>query len=97
MRQRVEVADVVALDLKLGAVLGAGGEDVFDVREGVPEDALARAFEIWPLPFVLEALVAGEHRVEAEIHRAHVERGDFRLEGRGGPPPPLDRPRSPPR
>ena len=31
MRQRVEMADVVALDLEARAVLGAGGQDVFDV------------------------------------------------------------------
>ena len=47
------------------------------------EDAVARAFEIGPLPVVLEFLVALEHRIEPEIHRAHVERGDLGLEGRG--------------
>ena len=52
--QRVEVADVVALDLEARAVLGAGCQDVFDVREGVLEDALARAFEVRLLPVVLE-------------------------------------------
>jgi hypothetical protein len=37
--QRVEVADVVALDLEAGVVRAAGLEDVLDVLEGVPEDA----------------------------------------------------------
>ena len=50
--------------------------------EGVLEDAVARAFEIGPLPVVLELLEAVEHRVEAEVHRAHVERGDLGLEDR---------------
>ncbi len=90
-RERVEMADVVALDLEAGAVLGAGREDVFDVGEGVLEDALARALEIGLLPVVFEGLLAGEHRVEPEIHRAHVERGDLRLEGRGGTDALLDR------
>ena len=72
--QRVEMPDVVALDLEARAVLGAGREDVFDVLERVLEDAVARAFEIRLLPVVFElALEAREHRVEAEIHRAHVE------------------------
>jgi hypothetical protein len=39
VREGVEVADVVALDLEAGAVLGAGGQDVFDVLERVLEDA----------------------------------------------------------
>ena len=73
MGQRVEMADVVALDLEAGAVLGAGGQDVFDVLEGVLEDAVLRACEIGLLPVVLEVLEALQHRVEAEIHRPHVE------------------------
>ena len=84
--------DVVALDLEARAVLGAGRQDVFDVREGVLEDAVARAFQIRLFPGVLElALEAREHRVEAEIHRAHVERGDLRLERRGRAHALLDR------
>ena len=50
MGKRVEVADVVAFDLEAGAVAGAGRENVFDVGKGVLEDAVARAFEIGPLP-----------------------------------------------
>ena len=80
MRQRVEMADVVALDFEARAVLGAGGEDVGDVLEGVLEDAVVRAFEIGALPVVLELLETVQHRVETEIHRAHVERGDLGLE-----------------
>ena len=34
------------------------------------------------LPVEFELLVFGEQMIQAEIHRAHVERGDFRLEGR---------------
>ena len=33
MGERVEMADVVALDLEARAVLGAGRQDVFDVAE----------------------------------------------------------------
>src|SRR6185295_10663171 len=80
--QRVEMADVVALDLEARAVLGAGGQDVFDIRKAVFEDALARALEIGPLPVMLERLEALEHGIKAEIHRAHVERRDLRLEDR---------------
>src|SRR5688572_31647661 len=71
--QRVEVADVVALDLEAGAVAGTGGEDVLDVGERILEDALARAFQIGPLPVVLELLLALQHGVEPEVHAAHVE------------------------
>jgi hypothetical protein len=40
VRERVEMADVVALDLEARAVLGAGRQDVLDVLEGVLEDAV---------------------------------------------------------
>src|SRR4029079_6511514 len=82
--QRVEMADIVALDLEAGAIVGAGGEDVLDVGEGVLEHASARALLIRPLPVMFELpLEARDHRIEPEIHGAHVERGDLGLEGRG--------------
>jgi hypothetical protein len=80
VRGGVQVADVVALDLEARAVLAARGQDVGDVAEGVLEDALVGAREVGLLPVVLELLVAPEHLVQAEVHRAHVERGDLGLE-----------------
>ena len=56
MGKRVEMADVVALDLEARAVFRAGRKDVFDVAERVAEDAVARAFEIGLFPFLLEVL-----------------------------------------
>ena len=53
MRGRVEMADVVALELEARAVLAARGEDVGDVLEGVLEDAVVAAREVGPLPVVL--------------------------------------------
>src|SRR6185503_11283077 len=73
MRGGVEVPDVVALDLEARAIAGARSEDVLDVLERVLEDAVLRSREIGPLPIELERRVALEHRIEAEIHRAHVE------------------------
>ena len=55
-----------------------------DVAERVPEDAVVEAREVGPLPVVLELLEARQHREQAEIHRAHVERRDLRLEMRAG-------------
>ena len=40
VRRRVQVPDVVALDLEARAVVRARGQDVLDVLERVPEDAL---------------------------------------------------------
>src|SRR6476620_4661143 len=83
MAQRVQMPNVIALDLEPGAVSGAGGQNVLDVREGVLEHAAARPLEIRFLPVVFElALEPGDHRVKAEIHRAHVERGNLGLESR---------------
>src|SRR5450756_2761732 len=84
MLERVEMADIIALDLETGVIFRAGSEDVFNVSEGVLEHALLGPFQIRLFPVVFEvALVARDHRVEPEIHRAHVERSDLRLEGRG--------------
>ena len=47
--------------------------------------------EIRALPVVLEFLEALQHRKEAEVHRAHVERRDFGLELQRGLQPLLDR------
>ena len=59
MGERVEMADVVALDLEAGAVLGAGGGDVLDVLEGVLEDGVDGLLEIGTLPLVFEVLETG--------------------------------------
>src|SRR5208337_1510802 len=50
MRERIQMPDVVALNLETGSVLGACGQDALDVRERILEDALARTFEIGSLP-----------------------------------------------
>src|SRR5436190_19487792 len=73
MTQRVQVPDVVALDLEARAVRATGVEDVLDVLERVLEDAIVRSREVGALPVELEFAIAAEHREEAEIHRAHVE------------------------
>src|SRR5262245_41654624 len=80
--QRIKVTDIVAFDLETRVVLCAGGENVFDVSKGVFEHAFAGAFQIRLLPIVFElTLEPWDHRVEPEIHCAHIERGDIRLEG----------------
>ena len=85
MPQRVKMADVIAFDLEAGVVLGAGGENELDVGERVLEEALAGPFEIRFFPVVFElAFEAGDHRIKPEVHRAHIERGNFRLEGSCG-------------
>src|SRR5262249_10637307 len=82
--QRVEVADIVALNLETGAVVGTGCEDVFDVGEGVLEHAGSGGLKIGFFPIELELLLARQHRVEAEIHSAHVEGGNLGFENGGG-------------
>ena len=80
MRGRVQVADVVALDLEASPVVGTRGEDVLDVLERVLEDAVLRSRKVRPLPIELERREALEHRIEPEVHRAHVERRDLGLQ-----------------
>src|SRR5262245_43375419 len=90
MAQCIEMADVIALDFEAGAVLGAGLENVFDIREGVLEDTLPRAFEVRTLPLRFERAVALDHGIEPKIHGTHVEGGNLRLEHCGRAHPLLD-------
>src|ERR1700722_11562253 len=90
MRKRVEMPDVIALDLEPRAILRAGRQDLFYGGEGGLENAVARVFEIRPLPFVFERLKALQHRIETEIHRARVERSDLGLELGDRPQPLVD-------
>ncbi|MNE59079.1 hypothetical protein D3C80_1541510 [compost metagenome] len=78
------MADVVALDFKPGAVLGAGIENMGDVAEGIAEDPVVTLGQVWALPVVLELGEAIEHFVQPEVHRAHVQRSQLRLELRHG-------------
>ena len=80
MRQVVEVADIVALELEPGAAaLPQILQDALDIGEGVAEDEVARHLEMPRLPRVFEFLVALEQREQPEIHRAHIERAHFGL------------------
>ena len=84
----IEVADVVAFELELRAMaLAKVFKNALDVPECISKYQIIGAFEIGFLPIVFEFLVAIEHRVEAEIHRPHVERAHLRrgLERRGQP------------
>ena len=88
MRQVVEVADIVALELELGAaVLAQMLQDELDVLERVAEDEVVGRLEERLLPVELPLLVAGGQREDAEVHRAHVAGAHLRLGGqrRGQP------------
>src|SRR5262245_50546449 len=88
MGEGVEMADVVAFELELDAMaLPQPLQNLFDIVEGVAEDKVARALEMLALPGMGEVLVAVKHWIEAEIHRAHIERGHLgRGAFRGGQP-----------
>ena len=80
MGQVVEMRGVVAFKLEAGATIAQSVQDEFDVLEGVAEDQIARILQRLFLPVMLEVLETVQHGEQAEIHRPHVERGDFRLE-----------------
>ena len=71
---------VVALELETDAAIAAQAQNGGDVAIGVFEHQIAAAFEVLDFPVVFEILEAFQHREQAEIHRAHVERGDFGLD-----------------
>src|SRR5260370_36729847 len=66
MRKRIDMPDIVALDLEPRAVVGASREDPLDISERVLEDAVARSFQIRPLPVVFERLEPLQHGIEPE-------------------------------
>lgn len=80
MRQIVEMADVVALELEARAVVAATTQNGLDILEGVLKYEITALFEVFALPFVLELLEPVQHRKQAEIHRTHVQRRHFGLE-----------------
>jgi hypothetical protein len=55
----------------------------FDILERIAEHQVARVLEILLFPVMLEGVEPVEHGKQREIHRAHVERGQFRLEADG--------------
>src|ERR1700735_3337171 len=81
--ESIKMTDVVAFDFKPCAVRSARGQNIFDVSEGIFEDSIARPLKIRFFPVVFEALITGQHWVKAEVHRTHIERGYFWLEGCG--------------
>ncbi len=83
MGEVVEVRSVVALELEARAAVAQGPQHELDVLEGVAEHQVARIFQRRRLPVMLEVLEPVQHGEQAEIHRAHVEGGDFRLEDLG--------------
>src|SRR6202162_5521973 len=92
MSEIIEMAGIVAFMLELDAVtLSQELRDSLDVTKRVAEDILVGLQQIWLLPLVLPGLVAGRHRIEREIHRAHIERAHFRRKCRRGSDPILQR------
>src|SRR6185437_15571393 len=80
MRQRVEMADIVAFELELrAAALAKRLKDLLDILEGIPKNEIPGILQMLGFPVVFPLLVAIEHGEEAEIHRPHVERADLRL------------------
>ena len=77
VRERVQMPDVVALELEAGPLRADGPHDPLDVREGVAKDKVAGLLEVVPFPVVLELGDGGDHRKRAEVHAAHVERADL--------------------
>src|SRR5271157_4796395 len=80
MREVAKMGGVVTLELEARPGVAERTQHKLDVLEGVAEHEIARVLERLRLPIVFEGLEAVEHREEAEVHRAHVERGDFGLE-----------------
>src|SRR3984893_16986741 len=75
MRERVEMTDVVALELESRAVaLAEAFQDSLDIRKRVAKNPVTRGLEERLLPLVLEMRIAADHRVHAEIHRTRRSR-----------------------
>ncbi len=94
MGQRVEMADIVALELEAGAAAFARVRTrMFSISLKVfLEDRVARRLKQLRLPLVLPVAIAlVERGKEPEIHRAHIERAHFRPRPRGRRQPLIQR------
>ena len=80
MGEVVEMAGIVALELEAGAVrFSQILENALYILECISEYEVVRAPKIGLFPIVFPGLEAVGRLEDAEIHRAHVERGDLRL------------------
>src|SRR6185437_7098873 len=83
MRQRVEMADIVAFELELrAAALAKRLKDLLDILEGIPKNEISGIIQMLGFPVVFPLLVAIEQGEEAQIHRPQAARAAVRLGGK---------------
>src|ERR1700674_1486428 len=79
MSQVIEMTYVVALEFKAGAIPSTSPQGVLNILKSIPEHQVSTALQVVVLPRVAKLLEALQHWKEAKVHRAHVERRDFRF------------------
>ena len=80
VRSGIKMANVVALNLKACLVVAARLQYVSDVFKGIFKHAVVTVGKVRYLPFVIEGFEALEHVVQAKVHGAHVQGGNFWFE-----------------
>ncbi|MNC44593.1 hypothetical protein D3C75_935050 [compost metagenome] len=71
------MTNVIAFNLEPCLILAARFQNVRNVFERVFENSVIATFEIGFLPVMLEFFESAKHFIKAEIHGAHIERGNF--------------------
>src|SRR5271165_750114 len=79
MGQVIKMAHVIAFKFKAGAVTGTSPQRVLSILKRIAENQVPAALQVLTLPRVSELLETFEHREQAKVHRAHVERCEFWL------------------
>ncbi len=77
----VKMAHVVHLVFRFGSVVSHNFADVFKIGKGIRENETAGHLKKLLLPRELEFLVLSQGREKTEVHRTHIERCHFGLEG----------------
>ena len=73
--------NVITLDFKPGAIVGAAFQNVGNVFKGIFKNPVITVGKVGAFPVVLELCKALQHAVEAKVHRPHVQGSNLGLEG----------------
>ena len=68
----IQMRDIITLELKPGTVSLASFQHILDILERIAKHKIFRPFKVFAFPIEFECFVSFQHRIEAEVHGAHI-------------------------